>query len=448
MGAPARKASPRAQGDTSLTSSLAVERHLGKQTGLDEEFAWTEVERLKVWPLNPRKNEKAVSKVAESIKRWGFIRPLVVNMHAGCVLEIIVGHTARLAALLLGLTHVPVRFVNMPPEEAHAAALADNKLGEISEWDRAQLGVIVASHLIGTPLLDVAGFKPSEIDLLGRPLVANDDEVPERPRKPVTKPGDIWILGEHRLVCGDSTVAEIVAMCLDGAKPKLMPSDPPYGVNFDPTWRKRVAQKTGICKPPKRTGAVRNDNRSSWTEAWKLSPAVVGYVWHGGLHAGTVQRDLLEAGFETRSQIIWAKPQINFTRATYHWQHEPCWYVVRKGKSAEWLSDRKQSTLWQIESKHGRNNPDADDTEHSTQKPVECMARPMRHHAGDAYDPFVGSGTTIVAGEQLGRRVFAIDLDPGWIDVCVERWQNLSGGHAERKTSEPRPAPAKRRKAA
>jgi DNA modification methylase len=438
MGA-ARKRAPREESAAARAADegatvTRVEHHIGLQQQVETEFAWVPIDSLKVWAQNPRRNDKAVSKVAKSIRRWGFVRPIVANLWAGCEREIIVGHTARLAALSLKLTHVPVRFVAMAPDEAHAAALADNKLGEISAWDQVQLGEIVAGKLLAQPLLEIAGFAPSEIDRLGRPLTANDDEVPDRPKRAVTKPGDVWVLGEHRLVCGDSRDAAVVELCLAGAKPRLMPTDPPYGVNFDPTWRRRVAQKTGICKPPKRTGKVQNDDNASWLAAWELSPAWVAYVWHGALQCDVVKRDLQQAGFEIRSQIIWAKPQINFTRATYHWQHEPCWYGVRKGKQAAWLSDRKQSTLWQIDSKHGVSNPDADDTEHSTQKPVECMARPIRHHGGDVYDPFVGSGTTLIAAEQLGRRCYGIDLDPLWIDVTVERWQRLSGGRPERIT--------------
>lgn len=431
-----------------LTTTLKVEenneRHLGAQLALDgaAEFRWVHPDLIKVWVRNPRKNQAAVSKVAASIQRFGFVRPIVVNTWQGCLHEIIVGHTARLAALELGLELVPVRFVNMPPDEAHAAALADNKLGEISAWDDTELRKLLGEGIVPAALFSVAGFKQSDIDRLGRPLVADDDGEQARTKKPVTRPGDLWVLGRHRLVCGDSTVAAVAALALDGAKPKLMVTDPPYGANFDPSWRRGVAERSGICKPPKRTGAVANDDRASWVEAWKLSPANVAYVWHSALMCDIVKVDLVAAGFELRQQIIWAKPQINFTRCAYHWQHEPAFYCVRQGKGASWIGDRKQSTLWQIESKHGVSNPDDDDSLHSTQKPVECMARPIRHHEGDVYDPFVGSGTTLVAAEELGRTCYAVELDPGWCDTAVARWERRTGGKAVRHPGALRKAPA------
>jgi DNA modification methylase len=423
-------------------------RHMGAQGPVEHEFAWVKIDLVRVWVDNPRKNAKAVAKVAASIQRFGWVRPLIVNTHPDCMMELIVGHTALLAAKSLGLVEVPVRFVHLAPEEAHAAALADNKLNEISEWDNALLGRIVAAELIGRPLLEIAGFRPAEIVRLGQPLTAPDDDVPVRPKRPITKTGDVWLLGDHRLVCGDSRDLKVVELCLAGAKPRILDTDPPYGVSFDPLWRKQVAEKTGICAPPKRRGAVQNDDQASWGSVWQhASSCHVGYVWHGALKASVVEADLIAAGFKIRSQLIWAKPQINFTRATYHWQHEPCFYVVRKGKASGWIGDRKQSTLWQIESKHGKSNPDDDDTDHSTQKPVECMARPLRHHSGNVLDPFVGSGTTIIAGTQLERIVYAIDLDPAWVDVAVERWQRLTGGQA-RRTSSAAVAPSSRRRKA
>jgi len=400
------------------------------------DFEWWPIARVKPWVHNPRRNKRAVPKVKASLLRWGWGRPLVANVWPGCEGELIVGHTAWLAAQELKLDRVPVRVRRMEPDRAHALALADNKLGEISDWDPEELGRIAASGLISIEDLQLAGFSESELRALHGSASLDEDDVPSLPRVPVTQPGDLWILGEHRLVCGDARNAAHVALALAGAKPKLLDTDPPYGVSFDPKWRREVALRTGICKPPKRTGAVQNDHTAAWREAWLLAPCLVAYVWHGGLKCDTVKADLEAASFEVRSQIIWAKPQMNFTRATYHWQHEPCWYAVKKGAAAGWIGDRKQTTLWEIASKHGVSNPDADDTVHSTQKPLECMARPMRHHDGDVYDPFVGSGTTLIAAQKLGRRCYALDIDPGYCDVAVERWQKLTGQSAQRISAE------------
>jgi len=166
----------------------------------------------------------------------------------------------------------------------------------------------------------------------------------------------LWILGQHRLLCGDSTVAPYVELVLGGVKPHLMVTDPPYGVDYDPAWR----TDAGLKQNKQRLGKVANDDRADWRGAWALFPGSVAYVWHAGRYASTVQDSLAAAGFEVRSQIIWAKDRFALSRGHYHWQHEPCWYAVRQGP-ANWSGDRKQSTLWSISS----GNQDAE-TSHGT----------------------------------------------------------------------------------
>jgi DNA modification methylase len=175
----------------------------------------------------------------------------------------------------------------------------------------------------------------------------------------------------------------------------------------------------------KRTGKVLNDDRADWREAWVLFPGDVAYVWHGALHAATVAESLEAAGFTIRSQIIWAKERLVLSRGDYHWQHEPAWYAVKKTGKGHWAGDRKQTTLWQIPSK----DQDAK-TVHGTQKPVECMHRPIENNSspGQAvYEPFMGSGTTLIAAEMSGRVCFGIELNPAYVDVAVERWQQFTG---------------------
>jgi DNA modification methylase len=204
-----------------------------------------------------------------------------------------------------------------------------------------------------------------------------------------------------------------------------MVTDPPYGVAYDPDWRNRA----GVAATA-RTGAVINDDRADWRAAWALFPGDVAYVWHGALHATTVSDILLASGFDIRSQIIWAKERHVLSRGHYHWQHEPCWYAVR-GKG-HWSGDRRQSTLWSIP-----NRDQNATTVHGTQKSVECMRRPMLNNAspGQAvYEPFSGSGTTLIAAETTGRLCLAMELDPAYVDVAVLRWQAFTGQDATRDT--------------
>jgi DNA modification methylase len=205
-----------------------------------------------------------------------------------------------------------------------------------------------------------------------------------------------------------------------------MVTDPPYGVNYDPTWR----HDRGITKPA-RVGKVKNDDRADWTPAWQLFKGAIAYVWHAGLQSGTVMESLQRAEFAIRAQIIWAKERLVLGRGDYQWQHEPCWYAVRK--TGNWVSDRKQTTLWSIPSR----DQDAK-TIHGTQKPVECMRRPMLNHTmpGDTiYEPFLGSGTTLIAAESCGRVCCAIEIDPVYIDVAVKRWQSFAGSVATLATT-------------
>lgn len=227
----------------------------------------------------------------------------------------------------------------------------------------------------------------------------------------------------HRIACGSSTDPVTVARVLAGAKPHLMVTDPPYGVEYDANWRERA----GINTSGAATGKVLNDDNADWRDAWALFPGDVAYVWHAGLFAGVVVDSLTACGFQPRSQIIWAKSQMVMSRGDYHWQHEPCWYAVRKGKVGHYDGGRKQTTLWSID------KPQKSETGHSTQKPIECMKRPIENNSspGQAvYEPFSGSGTTIIAGEMTGRSVYAIELNPAYVDVAVTRWQDFTGERA------------------
>jgi DNA modification methylase len=283
--------------------------------------------------------------------------------------------------------------------------------------------------------LALTGFDPDEIaDLFHEEVegLTDPDEVPEPPVNPVSVLGDVWQLGNHRIICGSSTEAHNVDRLLGPVKPHLMVTDPPYGVEYEAGWRNKAMPtkndpnrwKDGSGRA---TGQVLNDDNADWREAWALFPGDVAYIWHAGNMAHVVAESLLATEFGIRAQIIWAKSHFVIGRGDYHPHHEPCWYAVRKGKVGHYNGDRKQSTLWQID------KPQKSETGHSTQKPVECMKRPIENNSspGQAiYEPFSGSGTTIIAGEMTGRHVYAIELSPAYVDVAVKRWQDFTGKDA------------------
>jgi DNA modification methylase len=202
-----------------------------------------------------------------------------------------------------------------------------------------------------------------------------------------------------------------------------MVTDPPYGVEYDPEWRHR----RGVNKSVRR-GKIKNDEHADWTAAWARFPGEIAYVWHGALRATIVADSLFNSGFTIRAQIIWAKERLVMSQGDYHWQHEPCWYAVRK--KGNWTGDRKQTTLWTIPT----GGQDVE-TKHSTQKPVECMRRPILNNSdpGQAvYEPFLGSGTTLIAAQSTGRVCYGVEIDPIFVDVAIRRWQAFTGEMAHR----------------
>jgi DNA modification methylase len=364
-------------------------------------------------------SDAQVALIAGSIREYGFTNPVLVDGANG----IIAGHGRVMAAGKLGLVTVPViELAHMTAAQKRAYILADNKLAEQAGWDRDLLALELGDLRDMAVDLGSLGFEAGELDALFRhgDADAREDEVPPVPAAPMSRLGDLWLLGPHRLICGDATDADTVARVLGGVSPHLMVSDPPYGVAYDPDWRNQV----GAAKT-QRVGKVLNDHRADWREAWALFPGDVAYVWHGALHATTVAESLTATGFAIRSQIIWAKERLVLSRGDYHWQHEPCWYAVRTTGKGHWAGDRKQTTVWNIPSR----DQDAA-TIHGTQKPVECMRRPMLNNSspGQAvYEPFCGSGTSLIAAETCGRHCLAVELDPAYIDVAVQRWEAFTG---------------------
>jgi DNA modification methylase len=387
------------------------------------------IDRLLPYAANARTHPgEQVAQIAGSIAEFGFNVPCLVDDRG----VLIAGHGRILAAKRLGLQQVPViRLGHLTDAQARAFRLADNRIALNAGWDEALLGAELDRLKEDGVDLELLGFAEDELDRLLDGLDEGDgsedeDEIPEPPAEPVTRPGDVWLLGKHKLLCGDATKAADVAKLLAGAVPHLMVSDPPYGVEYDPAWR----NEAGVSATA-RTGKVTNDDRADWREAWALFPGDVAYVWHAGVHARAVADSLEACGFQVRSQIIWVKPRFVLGRGDYHWQHEPCFYAVRKGANGHWQGARDQSTVWQI----GHSGDEDEATAHGTQKPVECMRRPIVNNSkrGDLiYEPFAGSGTTIIAAENTGRVCLALEIDPRYCDVIVERWQRFAGGKAVR----------------
>jgi DNA modification methylase len=385
--------------------------------------------RLVPYARNARTHsDEQVAQIAASIAEFGWSNPILIGDDD----VIIAGHGRLMAAQRLGIAEVPTIVLgHLTDAQRRALVIADNKIAENAGWDETMLRAELETLRDIDFNLDLIGFSDAELDELMGDLegdgeggpIDGEDEVPETPVDPVSRPGDLWLLDGHRLLCGDSTVATDVERLMGGVMPMLMVTDPPYGVEYDPSWRnKALGQATS------RTGKVLNDDKADWRETWSLFPGDVAYIWHGALHATTVADSLIASGFNVRSQIIWAKERLILSRGDYHWQHEPCWYAVRKGGKGHWAGDRKQTTLWHIANK----DQDAQ-TVHGTQKPVECMRRPILNNSspGQAvYEPFMGSGTTLIAAETTGRVCLGIELNPAYVDVGVARWQNLTGKEA------------------
>lgn len=375
-------------------------------------------------------SEAQVAKIAASIREFGFLNPIITDGANG----IVAGHGRVLAAQKLGLESLPcIEAGHLTDAQRRAYVIADNRLALDAGWDSELLRVELQD-------LDGQGFDLSltgfELDELGAFLnepettegLTDEDAVPEAPEQPVTVEGDVWLLGRHRLMCGDSTSVDAVERLMDRVKPNLMVTDPPYGVNYDPqVGAKRSGIKSGV------TGKVLNDDNADWSDAWALFQGSVAYVWHAGTKSHIVADSLISNGFEIKGQIIWAKTGHILSRTHYNWMHEPCWYVVRG--DACWQGARDQDSVWRI----GKDRKGEDrQTNHGTQKPVEVMLRPILNNssAGQAvYEPFCGSGTTLIACEKSGRCCLAMELDPKYCDVIIKRWQDFTGKAAIHEAS-------------
>lgn len=413
--------------------------------------------------------DEQIDQLVASMEEWDWTNPILVTPDD----RIIAGHARHLAAKRRGLEEVPtIELGHLTEAQIRAYIIADNKLAENAGWDMDLLSAEVQALYDEGYRIAAMGFDEQEIVRLlamnNEEGLTDPDDCPEpEPDAVVSVVGDVWVLGGHRLVNGDCTSEAVVASAIGSVVPNLMVTDPPYGVNYTPEWRKTSGLGDGVAK-----GLVMNDDRADWREAWALFPGNVAYVWHAGTKAHIVADSLVASGFQIRSQIVWVKNRFVISRGHYHSQHEPVFdavrvaggpapepapelatksrldaradkpregddhendyghevaqYAVRSGASGNWEGDRKQSTVWFID--HTKNA-----TGHGTQKPVECMERPIRNNSspGQAvYEPFCGSGTTIIACQKTGRACYAIELDPVYCDMIIRRWQDYTGSEA------------------
>jgi DNA modification methylase len=393
----------------------------------------TEVQTWPVAKLLPyartlRQNDDEVDKMVAAFKEFKLMLPLLVRSDG----EIVDGHLRLKAARKLQLTEVQVIVCDgWTAAQVKAFRLLVNRSASWAKWEWKG----VAEEFLDLKLVDfdlsLTGFDALEIDkLLLQFSDQGDESSPPSERDPVSAPQDLWICGEHRILCGDATRADDVGRLFGLARPELMVTDPPYGVDYDPAWR----EEAGLGAQ-RQVGKVANDDRIDWSEAYKLFTGNVAYVWHAGIYAGEVASSLAASGFGIRAQIVWAKQHFAMSRGHYHWQHEPCWYAVRTGQSGNWRGGRKESPLWEVSNLNPFGTTSAEDavTGHGTQKPVELMRRPILNHTEKGavvYDPFLGSGSTLMAANSVGRVCYGVEIDPLYVDSAVERWQNATGKQA------------------
>ena len=383
-----------------------------------------------------------------SLRTYGAARSIVADGEG----RVIAGNKTLTQAAAIGM---PIRVVQTNGEElvvvqrtdldlmhdprARELALADNRVGEFDlSWDPAMLNQHVAEGV------ELSGlWFDEELEKLlgeGRHQGRTDENAAIAPGPTEIRRGQLFELGAHRVLCGDATNSEDVSRLLAGVVPLLLVTDPPFGVHYDPAWRHRLdpSQRHSV-------GTVTNDDRVDWSDAFKLFPGSVAYIWHAGLFAGQVATAIEASGFDIRSQIIWVKPTFPLSRGLYHWRHEPAYFAVRKGATAHWQGDRAQNTVWEVPHLNpfgGDRSSDNAVTGHSTQKPVRLFEIPSLNHTTheDALlDLFLGSGTAVIAAEKTGGRCFAMEIEPTYVQAAIDRWQAFTGRRAVKLPRSGRP---------
>lgn len=428
-----------------------------------------EISRIKPYPNNPRVNDDAVAAVAASLKEFGWRQPLVVDVDD----VIVVGHTRWKAAQKLGLTQVPVHIAkDLTPAQAKAYRLADNATGGIAEWDAELLPVELADLKSLNFDMGLLGFSDDELaQWMGQDVsegLTDPDDVPLPPDQATTQPGDLWILGDHRLLCADSSKSENVDRLLDGAKIHLVNTDPPYNVKVEPrsnnaiaagnssfaapAKRKRtnhqsldLARHPGKSKPtnkklrpkdrPLANDFVSDEAFDGMLDAWfgnaarVLQPGRGFYIWGGYANCGNYPPFLKKHGLYFSQAIIWDKQHPVLTRKDYMGAHEWCFYGWKEGAAHKFFGPNNAQDLWRVKKVNPQNMV------HLTEKPVELAVRAMQYSSlpGEhVLDLFGGSGSTLIAAQQTGRKAFLMELDALYADVIVQRFEKFTGTKAER----------------
>jgi DNA modification methylase len=373
---------------------------------------------------NPRKlKDSAIDKVAMSIKEYGFRQPIVVDANR----IIVVGHTRYRASKKLGLKEVPITIAeNLTPEQINAYRIADNRTNEEAEWDLELLKTEIKELELADFNLDLTGFDEDQLNNMlfeEKQGLTDEDEVPEAPEEPITKLGDIWKLGKHKLICGDSTILNNYEKLFNENKADLLMTDPPYNVDYE-------SKSTGM--------KIQNDNKSDddflqfLTDAFNnaainLKLGCSFYIFHSDLFGLEFRQSIKNSDLELKQNLIWQKNALVMGRQDYQWQHEPCLYGWKKGSSHSWYSDRKQTTIIKFD------KPTKSKL-HPTMKPVgliEYLIKNSSKQEDIILDPFLGSGTTLMACEKQGRICYGVELDPKYCDVIVKRWEEFTGFKAE-----------------
>ena len=391
----------------------------------------TRVGDLTPYARNARTHSDAqVAQIAASIKEFGWTNPILVDGEKG----LIAGHGRLAAARKLGMEEVPViELTHLTETQKKALILADNKLALNAGWDAELLNLELEELELEGVDLNLVGFGEEERDAL-RPEVVNEgltdeDAVPETPEEPITKPGDIWILGKHRLMCGDSTSMDHLATLTAGALVDMWLTDPPYNVAYEGKTKDALKIKNDSMADDQ----FRQFLRDSYTAADSvMKPGAVFYIWHSDSEGYNFRGAAHDSGWKVRQCLIWKKSTIVMGRQDYHWKHEPCLYGWKEGAGHLWAADRKQTTILEFD-KPSRNG------EHPTMKPVALFEYQMLNNTkgGDiVLDSFGGSGTTLIAAEKNGRIAYLMELDPKYCDVIVKRWEEFTGQKARLENAE------------
>lgn len=398
------------------------------------EIVKIKLDKIHVDPANVRKhNRKNIDAIKASLQEFGQCKPLVVQQS---IMKILAGNGTYAAMVDLGWTECEIVVVDMSDIKAAAYGIADNRTSELASWDDENLAVLL-SKIQENNEIDTANLGFSDTDIakllkdIGQapsPLSENEgSETTILDDKAISQTGDLWHLGPHRLLCGDPENKKDVTKLLSGKRPALMVADPPYGVNFNASWRSK-----------KNIGKVPNDDRDDWRAVWQIWDVPVLYVWH--FHTIVVGNSLIETGYKIINIISWVKQHLVFSRGDYHSKQERCFYAVKKNANHNWQGGRDQVDVWEIANnnpvKPGGSNVAEKTWGHSTQKPLECMARPIRNNSkrGEIIaDPFLGSGTTLIAAEKLGRICYGCELAPIYCDMIIQRWEKETGKEATLK---------------